>query len=381
MSDIISKLTNLKILVVAGGSAGNQSAISNQNKLLAILSDVSDRIDLITCCDEDDGPIEFADEVIYLSTEKVPLFSYLIDQIRCSKAMAEFSKRRGYDMVFFAFGRDIHVLPVLFSKMLTGKTVLRTDSRPSVTMDYYKKRSQWFRKGVLKTLEWISYRSSDLILTESEYSIEENRLKGYPNVHVANLFVDLEIFKKSKEFDDRQFDFGYIGRYSAEKGIREFIEAVPMVQKELRDPCIYFAGNGPESYLVSNMIENNSNPDSFFRENWLKQNQLVDRLNDIKVLVVPSYKEGLPNIILESMACGTVVLSTDVGSIPAVLKDGETGFIIPDNCPHNIALNVIKVLNCGNLDLIIENARELIENEYSFSRGVYNMRKALETIM
>jgi glycosyltransferase involved in cell wall biosynthesis len=48
----------------------------------------------------------------------------------------------------------------------------------------------------------------------------------------------------------------------------------------------------------------------------------------LALLVIPSYTEGLPNIMLEAMACGTPMLASPVGAIEDVIKDEETGFIL-----------------------------------------------------
>jgi glycosyltransferase involved in cell wall biosynthesis len=47
------------------------------------------------------------------------------------------------------------------------------------------------------------------------------------------------------------------------------------------------------------------------------------------ILVLPSYSEGLPNVVMEALSCGTPAIVTDVGGCPEVVKDGETGFVVP----------------------------------------------------
>jgi glycosyltransferase involved in cell wall biosynthesis len=104
---------------------------------------------------------------------------------------------------------------------------------------------------------------------------------------------------------------------------------------------------------------------------------MPDYFNELKLLVVPSYSEGLPGTLLEAMACGTPALATPVGGIAEVIKDGETGFLLPDNSPQSIAQNVIRVLNYPNLAQIADNARALIEREYSFQAAVERYRRIL----
>jgi len=94
-------------------------------------------------------------------------------------------------------------------------------------------------------------------------------------------------------------------------------------------------------------------------------------------LVLPSYTEGLPNIMLEAMACGTPVLATPVGAIPDVIRDGKTGFIMEDNSPKCIAENVVRALEHPDLEEIAEAGRRFVEEEFTFERAVEKWRGIL----
>ena len=98
----------------------------------------------------------------------------------------------------------------------------------------------------------------------------------------------------------------------------------------------------------------------------LNQKQLGKVIENSQVLLHPSYKEGLPNLILESMAKGLFIITTDVGSIPDLVKDGKNGYVIKSGSSALISKSLNKLSK--NKDIIYKSSKDninLIENNYS----------------
>jgi D-inositol-3-phosphate glycosyltransferase len=68
-----------------------------------------------------------------------------------------------------------------------------------------------------------------------------------------------------------------------------------------------------------------------------KHGQLPYFYSAADVCVVPSYYESFGLVALESLACGTPVVATDVGNLKSVIHHGETGYVVTDNTPHRLA--------------------------------------------
>jgi D-inositol-3-phosphate glycosyltransferase len=68
------------------------------------------------------------------------------------------------------------------------------------------------------------------------------------------------------------------------------------------------------------------------------------------VCVVPSYYESFGLVALESLACGTPVVATDVGDFRNIIREGETGYVAKDNVPHHLADKIGLLLSRPNID-------------------------------
>ena len=290
------------------------------------------------------------------------IINYIWTQSRISCKLMKLIRK--VDFWIFFIDEEYLILPILIAK-LVGKGVVIASSGSGLRIAQVDRDPL---AGVLALLRSTTFRLSDRIIIYSEKLIEEHSLQRYRSkIYVAHRhFIDFSMFKITKRLEERDSRVGYIGSLRKSKGVPNFIEAIPRVLEEKNNLEFLIGGSGQLQGEIELNLENMGLNRKVKILGWIPHDELPKHMNDLKLLVLPSYTEGLPNIILEAMACGTPVLATAVGAIPDVIKDGDTGFIMEDNSPECIARNIIRALNNLNLEGITKNARILVEKEYTY---------------
>ncbi len=192
-----------------------------------------------------------------------------------------------------------------------------------------------------------------------------------------SLYVDTAKFKKIISHPQRQIDVAYVGRLTVGKGVGELLEAIKQMQAAGEKFTFLIVGGGDLEETVriaSREIENLS----FY--SWVDHDKLPSVFNKCKVLLLPSRTEGLPNVIIEAMACGTPVLATKVGGIPGVVVPEKTGWLLEDNSPYIISQGIRNAINNSDLEAISERASEFVRENYSFDAAACRLRCALESV-
>ena len=132
------------------------------------------------------------------------------------------------------------------------------------------------------------------------------------------------------------------GRLSPEKGFDQLIAAATLVVKQ--DPAAGFVlfGEGPLREKLARQIETSGLNGKFVLAGFRTD---VERfLPCCDLLVLSSWTEGLPVIVLEALAAGVPVVATAVGGTPEVVHDGITGYVVPPGKPTALASRIAELL-------------------------------------
>ena len=191
--------------------------------------------------------------------------------------------------------------------------------------------------------------------------------------------LDSEFFQKyqrMKKLADREPIIGYVGRLAPEKCVEKLLDAFPYIITKLPTTRLILVGDGPLRQKIEEKIFEYSVENFVSITGWADKVEMY--LNRIILLVLPSFTEGLPNILLEAMACGTPVLATPVGAIPDIIKDGETGFLLKTNDPQHIADKIIELLNKPELlEKVSDNAYKYVRENFSYEKTLEAWRRIL----
>jgi len=238
-----------------------------------------------------------------------------------------------------------HDLPSALSlRHIPGKKILTFHGifSKQIEITHGKILTKISEKYEKKAIGW-----ADAITTISKESYEFYKSKSSKIYHISN-GIDIESLEKK---DNRKFEKQIIfaGRFSKEKGILTLIEIAKKLPKEIN---LIIVGSGPEESKIKQISEKFSNIHFLGLKS---KDETVALIRGSDLLIQPSWVEGISTTLLESMACKTPIIASDIPGIREVLEHNKTGILIP---PNNIRLFVDEIVE------IIQNnqKRELLSN-------------------
>jgi glycosyltransferase involved in cell wall biosynthesis len=365
----------LAIITFPMGDAGCIST----NHLINILAPLCPLVYLIT---GNKGCAYFANRpgVVVQSLRHTPskstvgrIFQYVVTQVRLTKKTIRVLPDT--DILFISHGSDMLILPHIMARLLRKRTVLLIEG--STLLSFQHSRSRLI--PIVHAMTRFNFAIANQIIIYSSTLIKEYELKPFTKklLIAPRHYINTDTFQIQTPLKDRENLIGYIGRFSAEKGVLNFIKALPQLAAMNPDYRFLICGDGYLKDEVLKAIPPQIKERVEVRP-WVPHDQLPNVLNTLKCLVIPSYTEAGPMILYEAMACGTPSVATRVGCIPDVVKDRVSGFLLEDNTPDTIARTVHLAMTTEDLTLLSQKARTTIEQEYTFDQTVDRFEKAVK---
>ncbi len=161
---------------------------------------------------------------------------------------------------------------------------------------------------------------------------------------------------------------GLISYLRSYKGHEYFIEAAALVLAQAKDVTFLIVGEGPEEHRLRDRIASLGLSSKVRMLGF--RDDLLNVFRSLDVFVIPSVEgDTIPQVLMQALAMGLPVVSTTVGSIPDVVQEGTTGFVVPPRDAGALAGRILALLDDAALRTDMgRRGRTLVEREYSLSR-------------
>jgi glycosyltransferase involved in cell wall biosynthesis len=174
----------------------------------------------------------------------------------------------------------------------------------------------------------------------------EAEIRVLPNPVVADDFAPAVASRADVPADGGTVLF--LGAFGKRKGIYDLIEAMSVVVA--RRPGVRFElGGDKEVEEVQRLTEQSGVAGSVRMLGWVTGGDKIAAFTRAHIYVLPSYHEGLPIGVLEALAAGLPVVTTPVGGIPEVVKDGVNGLIISPGDVKALGASILRLLEDAEL--------------------------------
>ncbi len=154
----------------------------------------------------------------------------------------------------------------------------------------------------------------------------------------------------------------FLGLICNNKGIYDVLEAISKHKNELKDLIILHVGGNGETEILNQRILDLGLEDIVRFEGWVDKEKKIYLMNLCDIFLLPSYIEGVPISILEAESYKNAIITTNVGGIPSIVKDGGNGIFVTPGSIEDIYKAILKLSSSH------DTCKELGENGYKISQ-------------
>lgn len=198
---------------------------------------------------------------------------------------------------------------------------------------------QWLIKKANR-VRVVSLRIKQSLL---ELGVESQKIVLLPVGFSLKPFLTVGEERRYKNSSD--LHFLYVGRLAPEKNLASLLKAFALIQPQHQNTRLTLVGDGPESLKLRELVGQLDLKETVSFVPWTENVPKV--MKEADVLVLTSYHEGFGLVILEAMAAGLPVVTTDVGCVGEFLTNGEEGIVVGTE-PQAIAAGLLAYVRHPN---------------------------------
>lgn len=311
--------------------------------------------------------------------------SNVIHETKCVFALTKLYKKYNPDIIHHVTLKA-SILGSLAAKVVGAKNIINAIS--GLGYNFTQDRNgilQRFLKFLIKiafkskSFYFILQNPDDVLMIKSLKLVSDDKI-----ILIKGSGVDLNKFSFQNVRLNEKVRFLFPARILQDKGVIEYIKAAERVKNSLLDKAEFIlAGDCDKNNLA---VISEEKLLSIIDNNYIKwighQSNMFSIFKDSDIVVLPSYREGLPKALIEAAAVGRPIITTDVPGCKECVIDGYNGFIVPAKNIEKLADSFLKLYN--NYELRLQfgtNSRKLAEKDFSLSMVIDKTMNVYNSIL
>ena len=320
---------------------------------------------------------------------KIKYFGFPINTVINQIKFYMLSKKEKFDV--------IHVHPsfpsgfIAISVKLLGIPIVCTSHGADIQINWkvgYGAR----RNKIVSWLTKLTLKNADLHTVVSRSMINDAIDAGSHASKIRVVYNGINLKEIPRNYDPRSVEkYGiktddfvvlFLSRLHPKKCPDDLVKAFLKVVKKVPEAKLIFAGKGEEEMKLKGLVSDLDLSDKVIFAGFVSEDEKWDLLRKCDVFVLPSVVEAFGITVIEAMACSKPVIATNVGPFPEIIRDGETGLLVPLHSPDELADAIIKLAFDGDKRIKMgEMARGDVEKRFNINKIADDYLKIYEELI
>jgi glycosyltransferase involved in cell wall biosynthesis len=230
-----------------------------------------------------------------------------------------------------------------------------------------------FMHKLLKPLRRFIYDKSVAVVANSAGLKEmSERADPFPVIVIPN-GIDTSYYSPGESWNKttgHEFIFLFVGRFRTQKNLFYLLDHFASLRRSGAGPfTLQIVGDGPQHNALHNHAIRVGIEDRLVWHGWVDKNRLLEIYRSADCFVNPSLYEGMPNVVLEAMACGLPVIASDVHGNNEVVRHGNTGLLFDlDESGSLVAALSTMMADPGRASEMGKKGRAWVVNDFSWNK-------------
>jgi len=215
-------------------------------------------------------------------------------------------------------------------------------------------------------------RNASAVVVQDVETASRLRELGYDNSRIRIIRNGVQVPRLSEKRNYERLHgqspvLLFVGRIVEEKGIFVLLDAFKEIRQSLRSSILWVVGDGSDLKRCKTYSEKIDLRNVVF---WGRQTDVTQFYLEADIFVFPSFREGLPNVILEAMSYQMPIVTTNVGIIPQVIRNKKEGLLINPRDKKALVHAVKELVESPALgESLAQGARRKVEQDLSIKKN------------